>query len=487
MIVLSWIITGLFIAASSHITLFSLVQLQLLFYAGKRHLTLFPKMRKNNLPYVTVQLPVYNEKYVIKRLIETICQLDYPINKLEIQILDDSTDETSDIITQTIASFPQLDLVHIRRMNRSGYKAGALQHATPLAKGELLAIFDADFRPDPDFLLKTVPFFQNKAVGALQTRWGHLNEDYSALTKLQSILLNNHFIIEQSGRYNAGFMLQFNGTAGLWRKKTIAEVGGWQADTLTEDLDLSYRAQLADWKIVFLNNVVCPAEIPTDLKALKVQQFRWMQGGAQNARKHLRSIWQSEFSLMKKLHASLHLFSSLAFFSILLTALLSIPMLYILEILGINKAFLGLFSIGLLLNGLVFFYANYYTGWIHLPKHRRVLRFVKMFPLLMLYCMGLAFHNTVAVAKGLIGINTPFYRTPKYGSGDVGQTEEKKANYKTLPLSFMAKAELMLILYFIMGIALAFYTHYFSFLLYNIILVIAYTVVSVQSREWGKL
>ncbi len=481
---ISWVIACLFLAACLHITFFSWVQLQLLYFS--RRIPRHPKFFVNttSLPLVTIQLPVYNEKYVVKKLIEKICAMEYPAGRLEIQILDDSTDETSEIITDTITRYQQqgICITHIRRKNRQGYKAGALQHGLQTAKGELIAIFDADFRPKADFLLKTVPYFHDKKVGALQTRWGYLNEDFSLLTKLQAVLLNNHFIIEQSGRDAGGLTLQFNGTAGLWRKQTILDAGGWQSDTLLEDVDLSYRAQLKGWKIVFLKDLVCPAEIPPDLKALKVQQFRWMQGQAEVARKHLAAIWKSDFSLFKKFHATMHLTSCYVFVSILLTALLSVPMIYIIQDLGIDSTWLALVSAGFLLSGIVFFYANYFIGWQHFPKSKRVLRFMLLFPLLLLYSMGLAFHNTVAVCKGLLGIKTPFYRTPKY---DMTHSPLPKAlpKYKTHPVSFMAAAEFCLILYFSVGIGIGLYTRHYTFLSYNIVLAIAYTVVLVQSVE----
>ena len=291
------VIAILFFAACLHITFFSWVQLHLLYLScRKKPRFLVPHFRESAAPRVTVQLPVYNEKYVVQELIHQVCALHYPSDRLEIQILDDSTDETTAIIADTIAQYrsSSLRIAHIRRQHRKGYKAGALQHGLQTAQGELIVIFDADFRPEPDFLIKTVSYFQNKQVGAVQTRWGYLNEDYSVLTKLQAILLNHHFIVEQPGRYASGFTLQFNGTAGLWRKQTILDAGGWHSDTLLEDVDLSYRAQLRGWNIIFLEDVVCPAEIPPDLKSLKVQQFRWMQGQAEVARKHLASIWKSD-------------------------------------------------------------------------------------------------------------------------------------------------------------------------------------------------
>lgn len=485
---LYWIIASLFVLASFHIFVFSLIQLHLLYLSRQKVATIQHRLNDGNLPFITIQLPIYNEQYVVKKLIEKIVVLAYPRDKFEIQILDDSTDETSAIIQSTLQAYVDSDLQisYIRRTNRKGYKAGALAEATLEAKGDLIAIFDADFRPETDFLLKTVPYFQNKKVGALQTRWGHLNEEQSVLTKLQSILLNNHFIVEQNGRFRGGLFLQFNGTAGIWRKSAIEAAGGWLPDTLTEDLDLSYRAQMAGWRIVFLNDVVCPAEIPATLKALKVQQFRWMQGGAESARKHLRNVWSSSASKLQKIHGTMHLLSSYVFISILLTAVLSVPMIFAVKHLEISPAFFGVFSLGMLFNGLVFFVANYYTGWLHLSKRRRIFRFITLFPLLIIYCMGLAFHNSVAIYKGFMGIHTPFNRTPKYDT-TTSITQRRPSQYKPRPVAFIAWMELLLGIYFMLGIGIAFYTDNYSFLSYNVLLVIAYTLVIIQSANFGFL
>jgi cellulose synthase/poly-beta-1,6-N-acetylglucosamine synthase-like glycosyltransferase len=235
---------------------------------------------ESDLPFVTVQLPIYNEKYVIERLIEAVVDFDYPKSRYEIHILDDSTDDTVDIVRKRVAYYKEqgYQIEQVIRKDRKGFKAGALKDAMPLARGEFIAIFDADFLPRPDFLLQTVPYFEDEKVGVVQTRWEHINEDYSLITRLQAMQLNVHFTVEQKGRQAGNFLLQFNGTAGLWRRETIEDAGGWEADTLTEDLDLSYRAQLKGWKIEFLEHIGSPAELPAEMNSLKSQQFRWMKG-----------------------------------------------------------------------------------------------------------------------------------------------------------------------------------------------------------------
>lgn len=250
----------------------------------------------DDLPFVTIQLPIFNEMYVVERLIDNIVNINYPKDKFQIHVLDDSTDETVEITRKKVAEYQAkgFDIEQITRTNRQGYKAGALKEATTQAKGDLIAIFDADFLPKPDFLLSTVPYFKEEKVGVVQTRWEHINKNYSLLTRLQAMQLDVHFTVEQNGRFVGNSLLQFNGTAGVWRKETIADAGGWEADTLTEDLDLSYRAQLKDWKIIYLEAVGSPAELPAEMNGLKSQQFRWMKGGAENARKNLVRIWSSD-------------------------------------------------------------------------------------------------------------------------------------------------------------------------------------------------
>lgn len=397
------------------IFLFSLGQLNLVwFYLRSKKKPATQIKATEEFPLVTIQLPVYNERYVAERLIRCIADLDYPKDRFEIQVLDDSTDDTVEIIKKTIQSVnSDLDIQHIRRSSRDGFKAGALKYGTALAKGEFIAIFDADFMPRPEFLKQTLPHFSDPEIGVVQTRWGHLNRDYGILTKLQAFGLDAHFSIEQAGRSAAGSFINFNGTAGVWRKKCIEEAGGWSADTLTEDLDLSYRAQLKGWKFKFLEEVASPAELPVIMPAVKSQQYRWNKGAAETARKNIRNVFSSPLGWLNKFHAFFHLFNSGVFVSLLVSALLSIPMLFIKAgnpqydlFFDLGSIFLiGFFSIG-------FFY------WISSKQvfpEKTGRYFLSTFPPFLTVSMGLSFHNAIAVMEGLLGFKSPFNRTPKFG------------------------------------------------------------------------
>ena len=317
--------------------MYALAQLNLMFnyLAAQRKKDKCPKFNLNNpeeVPYVTIQLPVFNELYVMDRLLDNIALIDYPKDKLEIQVLDDSTDET--VITtkahvEKLAA-TGLDIKHITRTNRQGFKAGALKEGLEIAKGEFIAIFDADFLPEHDWLQKTIPYFKNDKIGVVQTRWAHINRDYSTLTKIQAFALDAHFTLEQVGRNSKGHFINFNGTAGVWRKDCIIDAGNWEGDTLTEDLDLSYRAQLKNWEFKYLEDVETPAELPVVISAARSQQFRWNKGGAENFRKMLwRVLTSKNISAKTKLHGILHLLNSTMFLNVLIVGILSIPMLYI--------------------------------------------------------------------------------------------------------------------------------------------------------------
>ena len=283
-------------------------------------------------PIVTVQLPIFNELYVASRLIDAVCTLDYPKEKLEIQVLDDSTDETFEVIANAVEHYQTIgyDIKHIHRTNRSGYKASALKHGLETARGEFIAIFDADFVPNKDFLKKTIPyFFADPKIGVVQTRWEHINREYSMLTRTQAFALDGHFVIEQDVRNKAGFFIQFNGTGGVWRKETIIDAGNWQSDTLTEDLDLSYRAQLRGWKFKYLTDVTSPAELPAEVNALKSQQFRWTKGAIETARKILPEVWKAKIPLRVKIHSTFHLTNNIVFPFIILAGILNVPLVFI--------------------------------------------------------------------------------------------------------------------------------------------------------------
>ncbi|HFC01163.1 MAG TPA: glycosyltransferase, partial [Phaeodactylibacter sp.] len=350
--ILAYFIIVIYIIALIYITFYCLVQLNLLFYYKKYHWKnvqekVVPSKDKD-LPFVTIQLPIFNEMYVVERLIDNIVQFDYPKDKYEIHVLDDSTDETVAISQRKVNEYKAkgFNIKFFHRTDRKGYKAGALKEAMVHAKGDFIAIFDADFLPRPEFLRATIPYFKNKKIGVVQTRWEHINQEYSMLTRLQAMQLNVHFTVEQQGRKSANVLLQFNGTAGVWRKECIEDAGGWEADTLTEDLDLSYRAQLRGWEIMYLEKFGSPAELPAEMNGLKSQQFRWMKGGAENARKLLPTIWKSDLAFKKKMHATGHLLNSGVFVFVFIAGIFSVPMLFAMSFLGYSTAPFAVFLIG---------------------------------------------------------------------------------------------------------------------------------------------
>ena len=364
------------------------------------------------LPTVTVQLPIFNERYVVQRLIEAVVRLRYPMDKLQIQVLDDSTDETTAIAAALVERYRRegfhIALVH--RSNRVGYKAGALKEGLLSARGEFVAIFDADFIPCPDFLAKTVPFFQDPAIAMVQVRWGHINRDYSLLTRAQSFGIDGHFWVEQAARCWSGLFLNFNGTAGIWRRRAIDDAGGWQADTLTEDLDLSYRAQLRGWRLKFLPQVVCPAELPVQISAYRSQQHRWAKGSIQTAKKLLPRILRADLPLFTKYQAIFHLTNYMVHPFMLIAAAAS-PILLRVEgfFSSVDHLFLGaaFFSIAFFGPSSLFLYPqpHLYPDW----KRRLV-----YFPSLMIFGTGIALNNTKAILEALLNVNGAFVRTPKF-------------------------------------------------------------------------
>jgi len=413
---------------------------------------------ERDYPFVTVQLPIFNEMYVVERLIDNIAQFDYPRDRFEIHVLDDSTDESVEITRKKVEEWKAkgLNIEHIHRVDRKGYKAGALQEAMPYAKGEFIAIFDADFLPRKDFLKTTIPYFDDPKVGVVQTRWEHINEDYSLITRLQALQLNVHFTVEQKGREAGNYLLQFNGTAGVWRRETIDEAGGWEADTLTEDLDLSIRAQLKGWKIKFLEEVGSPAELPAEMNSLKSQQFRWMKGGAETAKKMLPTVWKSNLNLWQKVQATVHLLSSTVFVFVFIAGVFSVPLLFVLGDLieqGFSKSFFAWFMIGLLS-----IIAVYYVANLQSPAREQeadfgksLYKFVFLFPLFLALSMGLSLHNTVAVIQGYRGKKSPFVRTPKFNIQTI-KDSFSKSKYLSKKLSWTTLLEGFMALYFLGGV-----------------------------------
>jgi cellulose synthase/poly-beta-1,6-N-acetylglucosamine synthase-like glycosyltransferase len=433
-----------------------------LFSMGQLHLTwIYLKTRKNvkaetveltSLPMVTVQLPIYNEKYVVERLLDAVSQFDYPKEKLEIQILDDSTDETTEIILKKIESLRPLGLNFklIHRENRVGYKAGALDHGFHIASGEFIAIFDADFIPSPEFLRKTLPHFNSEKIGVVQTRWGHINKKYSLLTQLQAFGLDAHFSIEQTAREAAGSFINFNGTCGVWRKKCIADAGGWSNDTLTEDLDLSYRAQLNGWKFHYLEEIETKGELPVIMPAIKSQQYRWNKGAAETARKNFGNVLRSPLPLKNKIHAFFHLFNSSVFVCLLIAAMLSIPMLYIKSN---HPEFTWLFNLGIVfLGGFLSITLFYWVATKRFNDLDRKKIFWSLYPRFLIVSMGLSLHNGLAVLEGLIGRKTPFIRTPKFNVTLKGDSWKHNSYIKT-KINWLTLMEGILCLYFLFGIA----------------------------------
>lgn len=389
-------------------------------------------------PLVTIQLPVYNERYVAERLINTVGKLDYPSHRLHIQVLDDSTDITAEIVAEavTVQQSRGLDIVHIRRPERVGFKGGALEFGLNSAKGDYVAIFDADFLPPPSFLKELVPYFDDDPhIGCLQARWGHLNPDSSWLTRAQANGIDGHFIVEQGVRSNSKVFLNFNGTAGIWHRACIQDAGGWHHDTLTEDLDLSYRAQLRGWKIRFIPHVIAPAELPVHINALKRQQFRWAKGSIQTARKLLGQLWRSNNPLLIKLEGTIHLTNYIVHPLILLNLALTLPLVSSQSpILWITP----LFTVAALGPLLMYWVAMGYEGKNRIER-------ISNLAMLVVMGMGLSLNNTRAVAEALLGNQSSFLRTPKFNL--LGRKQSVQRSEYTLPIDPNAWIEALIAFY----------------------------------------
>ena len=418
------LVLGAYVVALCYVTVYCLLQLHLLLaYLRRRAQTPAPQPTQidaGNWPRVTVQLPLYNELYVAARIIDTVCQFDYPRDRLQIQVLDDSTDETVGIVAERVSHYASrgFAIQHVRRSNRHGFKAGALADAMPDVTGEFIAIFDADFVPRPDYLQVSIPYFEDARAGVVQSRWAHLNENFSLITRLQALQLNVHFTVEQAGRRAAGLFAQFNGTAGTWRKACIEAAGGWKADTLTEDLDLSIRAQLAGYTIRYLEHNLAPAELPVEMNAFKSQQHRWMKGGAETARKLLPQLWRTaSLSWSERLHMTSHLLASSIFVFVFLLGILSLPTALAVAHFGLPAWVFTGFLVATLAVAAVYYVSNVQASWTHLSRPRAVGRFLILFPAFLCCSMGLGLHNTIAVLQGFLGKRSPFVRTPKFAVG----------------------------------------------------------------------
>jgi cellulose synthase/poly-beta-1,6-N-acetylglucosamine synthase-like glycosyltransferase len=389
-----------------------------------------------DLPTVTIQLPLFNEMYVVDRLIDSVCEIDYPRDRLEIQVLDDSTDETRAIAERAVRRHAAqgVDIKYLHREDRTGYKAGALDAGLTVARGRFVAIFDADFLPRPDFLMRTVHYFTDPGVAMVQARWGHINQDYSLLTKIQSILLDAHFVLEHGSRNRGGCFFNFNGTAGIWRREAIADGGGWQHDTLTEDLDLSYRTQLRGWRFVFVQDHVAPAELPVEMNAFKSQQHRWAKGSIQTFLKLMPRILRSDQPAKVKAEAFFHLSANLNYPLMVVLSLLMGPSMVI-------RYNMGWYEM-MLIDIPLFFAATASVANFYMVSQREIypqtwMERLKYLPFLMSIGIGLAVNNTKAVFEALFHKPSEFARTPKYGvegSADDWTTKKYRQSVAVQPL-----------------------------------------------------
>jgi cellulose synthase/poly-beta-1,6-N-acetylglucosamine synthase-like glycosyltransferase len=413
-----------------------------------------PKARfeAEELPVITVQLPLFNEMYVVERLLKSVTEIDYPRDRFQIQVLDDSTDETVKIAEATVAEYAEqgFDIQYLHRSDRTGFKAGALEHGLKHAKGELLAIFDADFVPKPDCLRKLVDFFTDPLVGCAQMRWSHINAKYNLLTRLQTIMLDGHFVVEQTTRNRTGGFFNFNGTAGIWRRSAIAMSGGWQHDTLTEDTDLSFRAQLMGWKFVYLLDEDAPAEIPVEINAFKAQQRRWAKGVMQVGIKLYPRIWRSRLPMRVRLEMFFRLTGNVSYPLMIVASFLQFPLLLV----RYNQPFyhLMVFDLPLLFFSSISVFLFYGTAVWYLDD-KRTPRLLHL-PLVMGLGIGLAISNARAVLEAVFGIKSDFVRTPKYRVEETKDETWKRKKYKRkrglLPL-----LELSFSIYFLLAILYA--------------------------------
>ncbi len=440
------LVLGLYFLTLVILAVFGLHRYIMVFlYLRHRERRALPAPPPPKLPRVTVQLPLYNEIYVADRLLDSVARIRYPKELLEIQVLDDSTDETMTIARDAVERYREqgFDIHYLHRTDRSGFKAGALEAGLRVARGEFLLIFDADFIAPPDILEKTVGHFSDPRVGMVQVRWGHVNRDYSLLTQVQSVLLDGHFILEHGGRNRSGRFFNFNGTAGIWRRAAIDDAGGWQHDTLTEDLDLSYRAQMKGWRFVFVQDVVSPAEIPVEMNAFKSQQHRWAKGSIQTCRKLLPKILASDLPLPIKVEAAFHLTANLAYPLMVLLAVLMFPAMVI-------RYDMGLYEM-MIVDVPLFLGATMSVCSFYLMSQREVFGAgwrarIKYLPAVLSVGIGLSVNNAKAVLEGLLGHESEFVRTPKHRVESQG--EDWTARRYRGSASLVPFAELALALYF---------------------------------------
>jgi cellulose synthase/poly-beta-1,6-N-acetylglucosamine synthase-like glycosyltransferase len=450
--------------------------LSVIFSFRRRQRRPAPPVRLPADPVVTIQLPLYNELYVAERVIRSACEIDYPSHLLEIQVLDDSTDETLELTRALVAEYQGrgISIVHLHRPDRQGFKAGALAYGLARARGEFVAVFDADFVVPGDFLRRTLQHFADPAVGIVQTRWAYFNETFSELTRVMALALDGHFVVEQSARCWAGWFLNFNGTAGILRTRAIADAGGWQDDTITEDLDLSYRAQLAGWRAVYLRDVACASEIPTDIHSIKTQQFRWTKGAQETARKILPVLWRSRWPLSVKCEGTIHLLSGLAFPLIALVTMLS-P----LAMIAAARYSVHVIQPILWVNWLALAgsFCCYCTAVHDLETNWRSR--IARFPLFLVLSIGMSAHNTRAALEGIFGKKSPFERTPKYRV--VGRAQDRAmSRYRSRP-RYSLVGECVLGGVSLVSVACAIYLGQYAAVPFQMLFVAGYGLVLVYS------
>jgi cellulose synthase/poly-beta-1,6-N-acetylglucosamine synthase-like glycosyltransferase len=456
-----------------------------LYYKNKKNKTTEPAayFEAGELPRITVQLPIFNEQYVVDRLLDAVCRLDYPKDKLDIQLLDDSTDETAEVARILVDRYAAAGhpVTYLHRDNREGYKAGALAEGLKTAKGEFVAIFDADFVPSPDFLMKCIHHFTNPKIGMVQTRWTHINRNYSVLTQVEAILLDGHFVLEHSGRSRSGVFFNFNGTAGMWRRRAIDEAGGWQHDTLTEDTDLSYRAQLKGWKFIYLQDVECPAELPVEMTAFKTQQARWAKGLIQVSKKILPKVFASNASRHHKIEAWYHLTANLSYPLMIVLSVLLMPAMII-------RFYQGWFQM-LYIDLPLFMASTFSISSFYMVSQKELFpktwaRSLIYLPLLMALGIGLTVTNTRAVLEALVGKKTAFARTPKY------RVESKKdkvgAKKYRKRLGWVPWIELLIGSYFALAVFYAIENENYITVPFLLLFVIGYWVTGLMSLLQGR-
>jgi cellulose synthase/poly-beta-1,6-N-acetylglucosamine synthase-like glycosyltransferase len=454
-----------------------------LYYKNKKNRTTEPSAHFPEVPRLTIQLPIFNEQFVVERLLDAICRLDYPLEKLDIQVLDDSTDETVAVARGLVHHYAAkgFPVSYHHRSNREGFKAGALSEGLKTAKGEFIAIFDADFVPPEDFLFRTIHHFTDPQIAMVQTRWTHINRNYSFLTEVEAILLDGHFVLEHSGRARSNVFFNFNGTAGVWRRSAIEDAGGWQHDTLTEDTDLSYRAQLKGWKFIYLQDVECPAELPVEMTAFKTQQARWAKGLIQTSKKILPQVLKSDQRFHVKLEAWYHLTANLSYPLMIVLSVLLLPAMII-------RFYQGWFQM-MYIDLPLFMASTFSISSFYLVSQRELFpgkwfRALLYLPFLMALGIGLTVTNTRAVLEALLGKQSEFTRTPKY---HVESKKDKvRANNYRRGLGWVPWVELLIGCYFAITVYYAIDNENYITVPFLILFVLGYWYTGLMSLLQGR-